>query len=99
MFGESHLWHISRKRFSNSLPKCRTRPKYFGGGRTKDLEYYVTLTLDEEKPDIVNDIDFRQLHHNTVENIGKEIINIGQKCRESEVFRVIISFVLVKNTY
>ena len=50
MFGESHLWHINRKRFSNSLPKCRTRLKYFS--KTKDLEYYVTLTLDEEKPDI-----------------------------------------------
>ena len=74
MFGESNLCHINRKRFSNSLPKCRTRLKYFSGGRTK-----------EEKPDIVvihidsNDIDFLQLHHSTVENIGKDIINIGQK--------------------
>ena len=64
MFGENHLWHINRKRFSDSLPKCRTFLKYFSGGRTKDLEYYVTLTLDEEKTDIVvvhinsNDIDF-----------------------------------------
>ena len=83
MFGESHLQHIGRKRFSNSLPKYRTRPKYFSGGRTKDLEYYVTLTLDEEKPDIVvihkdsNDTDFQQLRHNTVKNIEKDIINIG----------------------
>ena len=92
MFGESHLWHISRKRFSNSLPKCRTRLKYFSRGRTK-----------EEKPDIVlihidsNDTDFTQLRHNTVENIGKDIINIDQKCRESRVSKVIISSVLVKN--
>ena len=91
MFGESHLCHINRKRFSNSLPKCRTRLKYFSGGRTKDLEYYVTLTLDDVKPGIAvihidsNDNNFRQLPHNTVENIGKDIINIGQKCRESGV--------------
>ena len=78
MFEESHLCHINRKRFSNSLPKCRTRLKYFSGGRTKDLEYYVTLTLDEEKPDTVvihmhsNNIDFRQLHHNTVDRHWKK---------------------------
>ena len=71
MFGESHLWHINRNQSSNSLPKCRTHLKYFSEGRTKDLKYYLTLTLDEEKPDIVvihidsNDIDFRQLCHNT----------------------------------
>ena len=99
MFGESHLWHINRKRFSNSLPKYRTRLKYFS--KTKDLEYYVTLTLDEEKPDIAvihidsNNTDFRQLRHNTVENIGKDIINIGQKYKESGVSKVIRSFVLV----
>ena len=92
MFGESHLWHINRKRFSNSLPKCRTCLKYFSRGRTK-----------EEKPDIVlihidsNDTDFTQLRHNTVENIGKDIINIDQKSRESRISEVIISSVLVKN--
>ena len=74
MFGESYLWHIGRKRFSNSLPKCRIRLKYFIGGRTK-----------KEKPDIVvvhidsTDIDFPQLRHDTVENIGKDIINIVKK--------------------
>ena len=88
MFGENHLWHINRKRFSNSLPKCRTFLKYFSGGRTKDLEYYVTLTLDEEKTDIVvvhinfNAIDFPQLRHNNVENIEKDVLilvkNVGR---------------------
>ena len=82
MFAGSHLWHINRKRFSNFLPKCRTCLEYFSGGGTKDLEYYVTLTVDEEKTDLVvihidsSDIDFRRLRHNTVENIGKDIINI-----------------------
>ena len=75
--------------FSNSLTKCRTCLKYYSGARTKDLQYYVTSTLNEEKPDLVNihigsnDIDFRQLRHKTVENSGKDIINIDQKCRES----------------
>ena len=88
MFGENHLWHINRKRFSDSLPKCRTFLKYFSGGRTKDLEYYVTLTLDEEKTDIVvvhinfSDIDFPQLRHNNVENIEKDVLilvkNVGR---------------------
>ena len=72
-------------------------PEILSGERTKDLEYYVTLTLDEEKPDIVviqidsNDTGFRQLRHNTVEKIRKDIINIGQKCRESGVSKVNIS--------
>ena len=89
--GESPLWHISRKQFINSTPKCRTHLKYFSGGRTK-----------EGKPDIVvmhidsDDIDFPQLPNNTVENIRKDIINIDQKFRESRVSKVIISFVLVK---
>ena len=92
MFGESYLWHISRKQFSNSLPKCRSRLKYFSGGRTK-----------EEKPVIgiininSNDIDFSQLRLNNVENIGKDITNIGKKCRKSRIFKVIISSALVKN--
>ena len=103
MFGESQLWDINRKRFSNSLPKFRTRLKYFSGRKAKVLEYFVTLTLDEQKPDIVvihmdsSDIDFQQLRHNTVKIIGKDIISIGQKCRESEVFKVTISSILVKN--
>ena len=86
MFGENYLWHINRKRFSNSLPKCRTFLEYFSGERTKDLEYYVPLTLDEEKTDIVvvhinsNDVDFPQLRHNNFENIEKDVINIGKKC-------------------
>ena len=42
VFGDSHLGRIHRKLFSNSLPKCRTRLKYFTGVRTRDLEYYVT---------------------------------------------------------
>ena len=33
----------------------------------------------------------------TFENIGKDIINTGRKCRESWVSKVIISSVLVKN--
>ena len=59
--------------------------------------------LNEEKADIIflhigsNDIDFRQIRPNTVENIGKDVINVGQKCRESGVSKVIISFVLLKN--
>ena len=44
-----------------------------------------------------NDTDFTQLRHNTIENIGKDIINIDQKCRESRVSKVIIPSVLVKN--
>ena len=86
IFGETYLWHISRKRFSNSLPKFRTHLKYFSGGRTK-----------EKNPDIVvihidsNDIDFPQLRHNTIENIGKDIISIDQRSRESKVSKVIIS--------
>ena len=104
VFRDSHLGGINRKLFSSFLSKCRTRLKYFSGASTKDLEYYVTPTLIEEKPDIdfihidSNDIDFQQLRHNTVENIGKYIINIGQKCRESGVSNVIISSVLVKLT-
>ena len=94
---------INRKLFSSFLSKCRTHLKYFSGTSTKDLEYYATPTLIEEKPDIVvicidsNDTDFQQLRHNTVENIGK-YINNGQKCRESGVSNVIISSVLVKLT-
>ena len=53
VFGDSHLGRFNKKLSSNSLPKCRTRMKYFSGVRTKDLEYYVTPTLNEEKPDIV----------------------------------------------
>ena len=103
VFEESRLGHINRKQFSSSLPKCRIRLKYFSSERKKDLEYYVTLTLDEEKPDIVvihidsSNTDFRHLRHNTAENIGKDVINVGQKCRESGVSKVIISSVLVKN--
>ena len=44
-----------------------------------------------------NDTDFPQLRHNTVKNIGKDTTNIGKKCREGGVVKVIISFVLVKN--
>ena len=80
VFGDSHLGRINRKLFSSFLSKCRTRLKYFSGASTKDLEYYVTPTLIEEKPDIdfihidSDDIDFQQLRHNTVENIGKYIL-------------------------
>ena len=103
VFGDSHLGHINKKLFSNSLPKCRTHLKYFSKARTNDLEYYVTAALNKGKPDIVaikidaNDTDIRQLHHNTVENIGKDVINIGKKCRQSGVSEVIMSSVLVKN--
>ena len=58
--------------------------------------YYITATLEEENIDS-KDIDFRQLRHNTVENIGNNIIDIGQKCRESGLSKLIISTVLVKN--
>ena len=44
-----------------------------------------------------NDIIFQQLRHNTVQNIEKDIINIGKKCNESVVSKVIISSVLVTN--
>ena len=70
----------------------RIRLKYFSGRRTK-----------EEKPVIgvieinSNDIDFPQLRLNNVENIGKDITNIGKKCRKSRIFKVIISSALVKN--
>ena len=50
VFGDSHLERINRKLFSNSLPKCRIHLKYFSGAITQDLEYYVTPTLNEEKP-------------------------------------------------
>ena len=79
VFGGSHLGGINRKLFSNSLPKCRKRLKYFSGARTEFLEHYVTPTLNEEKRDIFtigyNDIDFRQLRYNTV---GKDVYSIGQ---------------------
>ena len=103
VFGDSHLARINRKLFNDSLQHCRSRLKYFSGAKTKDLEHYVTPTLNEEEPDIVvihigsNDIDFRKLRQNTVENIGNDIINIGKKCREFGVSKVIISSVLVKN--
>ena len=64
--------------------------------RIKYLEYYVTPTFDEENIDS-DDIDLRKLRHSTVENIGNNIINFGQKCRESGISKVIISSVLVKN--
>ena len=35
----SHLGRINKKLFSNSIPKCRTRLKYFSVARTKYLEY------------------------------------------------------------
>ena len=35
--------------------------------------------------------------HNTVENIGKDIINISKKCSENGVSKVIISSVYVKS--
>ena len=56
---------MNGKLFGNFLPKCRSHLKYFSGARTKDLEYYLTQTLNEEKPDIAvlhlgwNDLDFR----------------------------------------
>ena len=64
VFEDSHLGRINRKLFSDSLPKCRSQLKYFSGVRTKELEYYTTPTLNEQKPDIAvihigsNDIDF-----------------------------------------
>lgn len=82
------LGRINRKLLSNFLSKLKTHLKYFSGGRTKDLEYHVTPTLSEEEPDIVvihigsNNTNFRQLRHNTIENIEKDIANMGQKCRE-----------------
>ena len=103
VFGDSHIGRVNRKLFSNSLRNCTSRLKFFSGAKSKDLDHYVTPTLNEEKPDIVvihvgsNDIDFRHLRNNTVEDIGRTIINIGKKCRESGVSKVIISSVLIKN--
>lgn len=57
---------------------------------------------ENKKPDIIvihvgsHDIDFRQLRYNAVENIGKDIINITQRCRQSGFSKVIISSILVK---
>ena len=64
VFEDSHLGRINRKLFRDSLPKCRKQLKYFSGVRTKELEYYTTPTLNEQKPDIAvihlgsNEIDF-----------------------------------------
>ena len=102
MFGDNFEC-INRKLFNNSLSKCRSRGKYFSGARTKDLEYYVTRELNQEKPDIVvihigsNDTDFRQLRRKTVKTIEKYIVNTGKKCGESGVSKVLSSSVLVKN--
>lgn len=63
---------------SNSLPKCKSHLKYLSGARTKDLEYYVVPTLKQKNQILLllhigfNDIDFPQLRHNTVKNIGKD---------------------------
>ena len=63
----------------------------------------MTPTLNQEKPDIVvihvgsHHIDFRQLRYNAVENIGKDIINITQRCRQSGFWEVIMSSILVKS--
>ena len=35
------------------MTKYGSHLKYISGERTKGLEYYVTPTLNEEKPDIV----------------------------------------------
>ena len=54
VLGDSHPHGcINRKIFSNSLTKYGSHLKYISGARTKGLEYYVTPTLNEEKPDIV----------------------------------------------
>ena len=89
----SHLRGINRKLFSNSLLKCRSCLEYFSGARTKELEYYVTSILKDEKPDIiVIDIGF----NGSFWQLRLTIENIGKKCRVwSWVFKVTISFILV----
>ena len=71
--------------------------KFFSDANTKQLDYYVVLTLVDETPQTVviyigsNDITESKIKQINLDDLAQKIIDIGLKCRSYGVCNIAIS--------
>ena len=100
--GDSHLKRLKKKVFNTSINHAKTYISCFSGANSKRLEYYVSPTLDEDKPDVVvihvgsNDVNHENFDRINVTEISERIINIGKQCLYYGVKEVLISSIFPK---
>ena len=104
VLGDSHTKRIKRNLFNNSFDNAKTYIKSFSGARTNDMKHYAIPSLNDQNPDIVvihiggNDITHKNKETVIVEDLAKDIIDLGNLCRESGVPNVLISEILPKRS-
>ena len=83
VIGDSHLRRSNRNIFKEPLAYCGGNLKYFSGAKTLDLEHYMKLALNNNRPDAViiqigwNDLDFRNsISETAVKDIAEHIIKV-----------------------
>ena len=92
---------IRVKEFNSYLQNGNSRFKIFPGASVEKLDYYVNPTLEQERPEIVvihvgiNNLLSDHLSEMSDEDISKQILDIGKKCKRYGVDKVFISALVI----
>ena len=92
---------IRVKEFNSCLQNGNSRFKIFPGASVENLDYYANPTLEQERPDIVvihvgiNNLLSDHLSEMSDEDIAKQILDIGKKCKRYGVKKVFISALVI----
>ena len=76
----------------------------FHGSKARHMKNYVKTPLDENRPDTVivltggNDLQTKRVNPTPVEDIAKDIIEVGKICRTYGVTIIIISSVIIRRS-
>ena len=87
LIGDSRLNRINKENFRKEFQGGWVCFKCFPGVNTKQLHYYFTPMLVDEKPNTTiihirsNDITKSNYHTINADDSGKGIVNIGLKCK------------------
>ena len=103
IIGDNHLKKINKRKLKHNVGKMVSF-KCFSGANTKQLDYYIVLTLVDETQQAVvihigsNNITDSKIKQINLDDLVQKIIDIGLKCRSYGVRNVAISSILVRKS-
>ena len=112
IFGDSLVKNILGHKISKDIKHGKVRVKPFLGAMAKEVEYHIKPELEKNNYDAVvicagtNNIpgtksllDNNKLIEQSADEIAKDVIHIGQSCRDSGINNVYISLLTVREGY
>lgn len=101
ILSDSTLVHVNVRRFNMDVKHGKANRKYFPGATPTKMTHYALYTLQKNKPDVViihtgtNSLP----HGDNIEDIGYDILNLANVCRNHGVNEVIVSGIVFRHSY